>query len=154
MLLVQDRALGIALVRHARGVKHQWAALDKIKEELLTPLNLETKPYSKPLNKISTKVSILRLILRDDNPFSNEIMALKLLQAVLSEYELLAKHREQSIDLAETTIEFDGFSSPVAFSVFDKDLNLTLKFNDNSHLIASWGILILQYLMMCVCYET
>ncbi|MFC5080614.1 Reverse transcriptase (RNA-dependent DNA polymerase) [Vibrio thalassae] len=139
LLLVQDRALGIALVRHARGVKHQWAALDKIKEELLTPLNLETKPYSKPLNKISTKVSILRLILRDDNPFSNEIMALKLLQAVLSEYELLAKHREQSIDLAETTIEFDGFSSPVAFSVFDKDLNLTLEFNDNSHLIASWG---------------
>ncbi|ELA7333916.1 TPA: hypothetical protein ACN36B_000004 [Vibrio parahaemolyticus] len=139
LILVQDRALGVALIRHGRGVRHSWPTLDRIKDELAEPLNLEVRPLAKPLSKINTKVSLLRLILRDDNPFANEIMALKLLQAVLSQSELLMENREKSIDLATTRIEFDCFSLPLAFGAFDRTLNLSLKFNENSDLLSSWG---------------
>ncbi|HAS6978982.1 TPA: hypothetical protein I7287_05465 [Vibrio parahaemolyticus] len=139
LILVQDRALGVALIRHGRGVRHSWPTLDRITDELAEPLNLEVRPLAKPLSKINTKVSLLRLILRDDNPFANEIMALKLLQAVLSQSELLMENREKSIDLATTRIEFDCFSSPLAFGAFDRTLNLSLKFNENSDLLSSWG---------------
>jgi len=70
LMLNQECAFVISLVRHARSVKQEWHK-DKDIAELILSLNLEVRPIAKPLDQIKNKTSLLRLILRDDNPFSN-----------------------------------------------------------------------------------
>ena len=130
LLLNQECGFVISLVRHARAVKQTWCN-DKNIKELISALHLETKPLTKPLVQINNKVSLLRLMLRDDNPFSNEIMVLKLLQAALKNIDEWRKNSDKRIDLANTKVKFDHFSSVVKYETFNAPIEIFFKFETN-----------------------
>lgn len=138
LLAKQDKQLVTTLIRHARGVKQTWQ-LSSVAKGLSESLCLEVKPLAKSLDQIKEKVSLLRLILRDDNPFANEVMALKLMQAALVNVEPLKNNARESIDLAATKVKFLHFSSIVKKEVFDAELELTFAFKPKGKLDQTWG---------------
>lgn len=129
LIAMQDIALFRALVLHARVLPYPW--LDKFGvPELIQKLHIGVRPSAKPLSEIKTSISLYKLISRPDNPFGNEIMALKLMQALLNKETTLADaNREDVIDLAKTTITFEKLSVPPIFDVFESDLTIELKFH-------------------------
>jgi len=137
LLAKQDKQLVTTLIRHAGGVKQTWQ-LSSLSKELSDSLCLEVKPLAKPLEQIKEKVSLLRLTLRDDNPFANEVMVLKLMQAALANVEQLKSNSEHSIDLAATKVKFLHFAPIVKKEVFDASLELTFEFKPKDKLEQSW----------------
>jgi len=139
LMLNQECNFVIRLVKHARAVKQTWHK-DKNIVELISSLHLETKPLAKPLGqiKIEDKVSLLRLILRDDNPFSNEIMALKLLQTTLQKIDEWRKTSGKRVDLANTKVQFGYFSNVVKKEAFNASLKVSFKF-EKDNLPNGWG---------------
>lgn len=137
LLAKQDKQLVTTLIRHARGVKQTWQ-LSEVAKDLSESLCLEVKPLAKSLDQIKEKVSLLRLILRNDNPFANEVMALKLMQAALANVEQLKNNAKQSIDLAATKVKFLHFSTIVKKEAFDAELELTFTFKPKGKLDQTW----------------
>jgi hypothetical protein len=137
LLAKQDKQLVTTLIRHARGVKQTWQ-LSSVAKDLSESLCLEVKPLAKSLDQIKEKVSLLRLILRDDNPLANEVMALKLMQAALANVEQLKSNAEYSIDLAATKVKFLHFSTIVKKEAFDAELELTFAFKPKGQLGQIW----------------
>lgn len=138
LFISQDKNLALSLIRHARGVKQSWYQEDCV-VELVNLLNLDTRPLAKPLENIENSVSLLRVILRDDNPFSNEVMALKLMQAALAKVEMLRRNASKSIDLEATQVKFKYFSPVVKKEAFDAELDLIFKFREKNRLDQVWG---------------
>lgn len=131
LITIQDAVLFRSLVLHARPLKYAW--LDEIGvPELVEKLYIGVRPSAKILEEIKSKVSLYKLISRSDNPFANEIMALKLMQALLDEDGSIIFEKAKCsdvIDLGKTTVKFEKFSSPPSFEVFSADLSLEIKFN-------------------------
>ncbi|MBU1465765.1 MAG: hypothetical protein KJ609_11860 [Gammaproteobacteria bacterium] len=138
LLIGQDKHLALSLIRHARGVKQSWHQARCV-VELANSLNIDIKPLAKSLDQIETKVSLLGLIIRDDNPFSNEVMALKLMQSALGSVKFLSKKANESIDLAATKVKFLHFSPVVKKEAFDANLELTFQFKSKGKLDQVWG---------------
>ncbi len=137
LLAKQDKQLVTTLIRHARGVKQTWQ-LSSVAKDLSESLCLEVKPLAKSLDQLKEKVSLLRLIIRDDNPLANEVMALKLMQAALTNVEQLKSNAEHSIDLAATKVKFLHFSTIVKKEAFDAELELTFAFKPKGQLDQIW----------------
>lgn len=137
LLAKQDKQLVTTLIRHARGVKQTWQ-LSEVAKDLNESLCLEVKPLAKSLDQIKENISLLRLILRDDNPFANEVMALKLMQAALANVEQLKNKGEHTIDLAATKVKFLHFSTIVKKEAFDAELELTFAFKLKGKLDQTW----------------
>ena len=137
LLAKQDKQLVTTLIRHARGVKQTWL-ISSVAKELSESLCLEVKPLAKSLDHTKEKVSLLRLILRNDNPFANEVMALKLMQAALANVEELKNNAKQSIDLAATKVKFLHFSTIVKKEAFDAELELTFAFKSKGKFDQAW----------------
>lgn len=156
LIAIQDATLFRALVLHARALKYAWLNSAEV-QALIEKLYINTRPTTRKLEEITTYVSLYKLVSRPDNPFGNEIMALKLMQALLGDSALFDKTKpDEVIDLAKTQMKFGEFSAPPTFSVFDSELSVKLKFNKvlseaASHLHSEHGeIFILQRIALCL----
>lgn len=125
----QNPDLASQLILHARllSTENQWVFGEKTKE-LSKQLYLDISPSKTPLEKLKKQQSLIQLFIRDDNPFANEIMAIKLFQALLqslNEKEVTISPGEQ-IDLAKTLVEFSyGYNEIPKYKHFDESLIVT-----------------------------
>ena len=137
LIAIQDAALLRALVLHARALRYSWQTTPKV-TALVKKLYIDSRPSAKPLPEIKTPTPIYKLIARTDNPFANEIMALKLMLALLKKTEPFAKAESNYvIDLSKTKVKFDAFDTPPAFRVFESDLSVELEFHSSLGVAAS-----------------
>lgn len=121
----QDSSFVRSLILHARAIKYPWYEKNKtgFLKDLSDSLYLNIKPSAKPLKNISTAMGIYQLSSRHDNPFSNEVMALKLLNALLKAAEKSSIGPDEVIDLSRTKVKSgSGYSVPPSFSVFEEQL--------------------------------
>ena len=147
-----------SLIWHARAVGHKWVKNQEAKD-LIQLKGVDQRPILKPLEKITGSQSLLRLIQRRDNPFGNEIMALKLFEALLKKGEEKQEWDANSwIDLAKSKVKFTGYANPPKYEAFGSELEVTdLAFATSSHTKLSshltkstGGTFILQRIAMCM----
>jgi hypothetical protein len=121
----QDSTFVRSLMLHARAIKYEWYEVNKTGfiSTLSDSLYLNIKPSAKPLKDISKPMGIYQLSSRDDNPFGNETMALKLFSALLGAAETSSISKEEVIDLSRTKVKSaSGYNNPPSFSVFEEEL--------------------------------
>lgn len=155
-LAYQNMSLFRSLILYARAMSYEWVKNADVKK-LISQHALDQKPLLKKLDEISGKQSLLRLIRRIDNPFANELMALKLMEALLND-ETLAQKIDANllIDLSKTKIEFFGYANPPKFSAFDNELNIFVELELLTHELSFHlqtdvkDTLILQRIAMCL----
>ncbi|NLW04183.1 MAG: hypothetical protein GX029_03015, partial [Pseudomonadaceae bacterium] len=127
-IATQNPELAGQLIQQARLLKteYNWVFTDEI-EGLADKIYLDIAPSRKPLEKITTKQSLVQLFIRPDNPFANEIMAIKLMQVLLAEVKTEPEKLENKhIDLAKTCVEFKkGYSEIPKYQHFDELLEVT-----------------------------
>lgn len=127
-IATQNPELAGQLIQQARLLKteYNWVFTDEI-EGLADKIYLDIAPSRKPLEKITTKQSLVQLFIRPDNPFANEIMAIKLMQALIEKANAdPARLVGQQINLAATQVEFDtGYSETPKYQHFDTPLKIT-----------------------------
>lgn len=127
-IATQNPELAGQLIQQARLLKaeYSWVFTDEI-EGLADKIYLDIAPSRKPLEKITTKQSLVQLFIRPDNPFANEIMAIKLMQALIEKANAdPARLVGQQINLAATQVEFDtGYSEIPKYQHFDTPLKIT-----------------------------
>lgn len=129
LIAIQDATLFRALVLHSRTLQYKWVD-ERGVPELIQKLYIGIRPSAKPLEKIKAFTSLYKLISRPDNPFGNEIMALKLMEKLLLSTEAFSYGKpEEVIDLDKTRVQFGELSYPPSFKVFDTELKIDLKFN-------------------------
>ncbi|WP_107947346.1 RNA-directed DNA polymerase [Shewanella baltica] len=127
------------LVMHARPLEYNWPKQQEIKD-LIKLQGIDKRPLKKPLENISGFQSLLRLIQRPDNPFANELMALKLIQGLLEKStELSMVTPDVLIDIATTKVELknSSYSLPPQFDLFDCSLNIELNFTSSIPLLST-----------------
>jgi hypothetical protein len=112
---------------HAKTVESRWYNYIKtgIVKTISKQLYLNVVPSAKPLDKILGPIGIYQLSSRPDNPFGNEIMALKLILALIKTTSIAKLTELKVIDLSRTLVRLErpnGFSVPPAYSVFDNEL--------------------------------
>lgn len=122
-LAIQNTELVQSLVLSATQLKYKWVESDAIRA-LKKVLYLDIKPSNKPLNKITEKQSIVQLITRADNPFASEIMAIKLMLALIGAWNPKDELKDKLIDLSRTCVKFDGYSNPPTYADIDKELSI------------------------------
>lgn len=128
LIAIQDSTLCRSLIFHARLLQYGWLKHQRV-SDVLNKLSLGIRPSSKPLADIKGYVTIHKLISRPDNPFANEIMALKLMRALLDRQEVFDKaNPEHVIDVAKTKVAFDQYSNPPSFAAFQSNLLVNLEF--------------------------
>lgn len=135
---VQNIAFFSSLVKHARPLEYSWPKQQRVKE-LIRHQGIDKRPLKKPLESISGFQSLLRLVQRPDNPFANEVMALKLIQALLEKHiELEESAPETLIDIATTKIKLEGcsYSLPPQYDLFDCSLSVELGFTSPNQLLS------------------
>jgi len=127
-IATQNPELAGQLIQQARLLKaeYSWVFTDEI-EGLADKIYLDIAPSRKPLEKITTKQSLVQLFIRPDNPFANEIMAIKLMQALIEKANAdPARLVGQQINLAATQVEFDtGYCEIPKYLYFDVLLEIT-----------------------------
>lgn len=126
-MATQDSSFVRSLILHARAIKYEWYEANKTGfiSTLSESLYLNIKPSTKPLKDISKPMGIYQLSSRDDNPFCNEIMALKLLNALIKAAEKSTIEHEEVIDLSRTMVtNTNGYSIPPTFDVFSQSLEV------------------------------
>ena len=126
-IAIQDTALVKALILHARPLQFYWIN-DTETKSLAEILYINIRPSAKALGKIKEPIALFKLSSRPDNPLANEVMALKLIKALL-ESELLENDwenvgNEEVLDLSRTTVKFEGYSIPPRFEDIDKPLKI------------------------------
>ncbi|MHA3068763.1 RNA-directed DNA polymerase [Acinetobacter sp. ANC 3789] len=95
--------------------------------------NFKVLPLSGNLEEINGSNSLLKIILRKDNPFSNEIMILKLFQEIIKSPEIIKGLKpNQFIDFAKTNVQFKAFSSPLKYNVFNEKLTINIHLKEES----------------------
>lgn len=157
LIAIQDPGLARALILHGRSLKkYTWLELAGVRE-LVRKLYIDGRPSAKPLTEIKKLTSLYKLISRQDNPFSNEVMALKLMEKLLHQRQEFARaNPDDVIDLAKTEVAFEHFSAPPAFEAFNSELSLNLSFNSAleeaaSHLHSEHDeTFVLQRIALCV----
>lgn len=126
-MATQDSSFVRSLILHARAIKYKWYEENKpgFINTLSESLYLNIKPSAKPLIDISKAMGIYQLSSRSDNPFSSEIMALKLLSALLKADKKSSIDQMKVIDLSCTKVKSaSGYSNPPSFSVFEEELTV------------------------------
>ncbi len=110
------------LVFYSRTLSCRWSYSEDLKN-IHEALYLDSKPLKIPLFSIKGSHPLIRLITRFDNPFSNEIMALKLTKALLKKLQGASIEKYQIINLEKLKINFDGmYANPPTYEVFNKEL--------------------------------
>lgn len=122
-IAVQNPELVEHLIAYAKQLKYTWVKSDEVRA-IIDALYIDIAPSKKPLAKITNKQSIIQLITRPDNPFASEIMAIKLMQALLDAWGSKEPLSGRLIDLSCTCVIFEGYSSPPTYADFDKELTI------------------------------
>lgn len=156
-IALQDIIFFKALIRHARPLTYAWVKQTQVKD-LIKLHNVDLNPLRTPLDKIDGEQSLLRLIQRADNPFNNELMALKLMRSLLCNAANLAKCGSyEFIDIEATKVKLVGavYTSPPSFYLFDANLEVKPKFSASSALSTHLHsdqieIRILQRVAICI----
>lgn len=125
-MAAQDSNLVRSLLLHARAIKYQWYKdYGEDIKNISDSLYLDIKPSAKALEAITGYVGLYQLSSRSDNPFSNEVMALKLLLALMDKIEDKKFGDSKVIDLSKTQVIFSkGYSVPPSYSVFGDKLKI------------------------------
>lgn len=132
-IAIQDAALFKSLIRHVRSLgkshlEYNWIYSADVKE-IIEQLYVDARASTKTLEDINESMPIFSLSSRSDNPFANEIMALRLMQILLSKANELKKSDDKLISLSRTTIKKqNGYSVPPRIIDFDDNLDLKLGF--------------------------
>lgn len=130
-IAIQDVALFRGLVLHARTLEYSWQKCAQV-DTLAKKLYIDSRPSAKPLPDIKSFTPLYKLIARSDNPFGNEIMALKLMLALLKNPDPFSKAKiNDVIDLAKTKVKFSQFCTPPSFEAFNLDLEVTVSFQSS-----------------------
>lgn len=123
-----------AIYFHARAMKYAWYSRDKdFINDIADRLYLNVRPSAKPLDQITGFTGIYQLCSRADNPFANEVMALKLFQALLEKLPEFDFKDSKVIDLSRTKVQTTGYKVPPAFSAFDHDIKIVKIDEDKTH---------------------
>jgi len=125
-LAIQNLNFVRSLVFSARSLKLTWL-LDKDIKNLIANMYIDVKPSRKALCDIKKPMGVFQLISREDNPFANEIMALKLMLALLDKTNDIKSKLNEVIDLSRTQVKFEGYSIPPKFEDFSKELSIKEK---------------------------
>lgn len=120
----QNTVLVEQLVRYGQQLKLEWTKDSEV-SKIIKALYLEITPSKKALANLKQQQSIIQLITRPDNPFANEIMAIKLMQALLTVGHSPPREINKLIDLSKTYVQFDGYHNPPSYEDIDKPLNIT-----------------------------
>lgn len=108
-------------------------------EDIRKKTYFDVRPSTAPLELITYQQSLAQLFLHPENPFANEIMAIRLMKALISKIEeclpnlrqkinnnLINGLLDKQIDLSETIIQIEGgYSVPPKYGCFDKQLIIT-----------------------------
>ncbi len=128
LIAIQDPSLFRSLLLHARPLDYKWPKNSGV-SEISKKLYVGIRPSNKPLKEISGEVSLYKIISRLDNPFSNEIMAIKLMEAlIVARKSFPGDLSGKMIDLAATNVQFKSFDYPPSFQVFDEVMEVKVKF--------------------------
>lgn len=131
LIAIQDAALFRSLVLHARALRYSWQKYAEV-EALIKKLYIDSRPSGKPLPDIKSFTPLYKLIARTDNPFGNEIMALKLMVALLKGPAPFANAKSDDvIDLSQTEVKFDGLCTPPTFEAFSSDISVSVAFQSS-----------------------
>lgn len=135
IIALQSPSLFKYLVHHSRPLKQGWLSSEAVIQAIKRS-HVDIQPLATPLNKITGSHSLLRVILRPDNPFANEIMALKLMHSLLLDKIVCADNKNNyQINIANTKITFDNYSIPPTPSVFDSKMDVDTKLSKS----LGWG---------------
>lgn len=131
----QNTSLFKSLVYHSRPLQQNWLKLNSVRKAI-NQYHIDIQPLATSLNKIKSSHSLLRIISRSDNPFANEIMALKLMHSILLNKIVCSdkKHNRQ-INIANTKVTFDNYSTPPTSSVFESRVDVDIELFQSS----GWG---------------
>lgn len=128
-IATQNPELAGQLINQARLLKseYNWVFADEVKK-LTDKIYLDIMPSRKPLEKIITEQSLVQLFIRPDNPFANEMMAVKLMLALIAKIKTQPEELiDKQIDLAATRVKFEtGYSEVPKYQHFDALLEVTL----------------------------
>lgn len=122
-IAIQNLDLVGDIIQQARLVNKTWGS-DIGSKELIKKIYFDVKPSQKPLEQIKTSQGIVQLITRADNPFANEIMAIKLMQALIGSVENQCfELNDKQIDLDATKVKFEsGYSEIPQYQNFGEKL--------------------------------
>lgn len=127
-IATQNSELAGQLIQQARLLKaeHRWVFASEI-SDLANKIYLDVAPSKKQLEKITSEQSLVQLFTRSDNPFANEIMAIKLMLALIEEIRVKPEQLVgEQIDLATTKVKFEsGYSETPKYEHFDAQLQIT-----------------------------
>lgn len=123
MIAIQDARLVRRIVNSARRLKLTWLGNAGV-SKLVANLYIDIKASKRALSDIKKPIGIFQLISREDNPFANEIMALKLMLALIDKSNEIQQNLNLVIDLAKTQIEFDGYSNPPKYEDINKEIKV------------------------------
>lgn len=156
LIAVQDVDLFRSLLLHARSLRYWWSS-DEDVNNLAKKLYIAIRPSAKPLTDIKKHIPLYKLISRPDNPFTNEIMALKLMLSLIDEKVSISKAKSHEvINLSQTKVQFDHFCNPPTLDVFNKPIKIEIAFQHAigtaaSHLHAKHDdTFILQRIALCL----
>jgi hypothetical protein len=124
LVAIHDADLARSLIRYARQIGASWQRQDGIKA-ISKALYLDSRASAKPLSELTAPIALHKLILRSDNPFASEAMALKLMDALLEKLsETESPVDAQVIDLANTRVQFSHFSIPPTFPAMESNMEI------------------------------
>lgn len=152
----QNPMLFQAITLHARPLSYSWHNKnnrDGFIKALSDKLYISIKPSAKPLGEIKGLTALYKLSSRPDNPFANEILALKLMLGLIE--KPIASDIDYSnkiIDLSRTKValfrdissgnasnktvkvaserEYLGYSIPPTYEVFDCSVEIEFEFQE------------------------
>lgn len=129
-IVKENQTLFRDLYLYANNLNYKFIRCDEF-SSTVDKYNFEVLPLSGSLESIKGYNSLLKLMIRSDNPFANEIMILKLFKAVIADQEIIrGLSKDKFFDFAKTQIKFDDFSTIPKYKVFDQnnELEVDLKF--------------------------
>lgn len=128
LVAVQDVDLFRSLLLHARSLRYWWSSDEDI-NNLAKKLYIAIRPSAKPLADIKKHTPLYKLISRSDNPFTNEIMALKLMLSLIDDKVSINEAKDHEvINLSQTKVQFDHFCNPPTLDVFNKPVKTEIAF--------------------------
>lgn len=127
-IALQEPRLVKALFLHARPLSYAWYKKRKNSfiKDISDKLYIFVRPSAKPLSEINEPVALYKLSSRSDNPFSNEIVALKLMLSLIDKSsDINSASKKEIIDLSRTKVALlkanaaIGYSIPPSYETFE-----------------------------------
>lgn len=131
LIAKQNSELAGKLINRKIKIKLFESRLADETRELAEKLYLDIVPSKTPLSKLTMPQGLVQLFIRPDNPYANEIMAIKLMISLINELRQEKETYGKVVDLAKSTVTFPvGYSEVPQYKHFDCELELNIKWQD------------------------